>query len=99
MKRYSVYLTRSAQKDIDISRNFYESQSPGLGEYFYDSIIADLDSLKFMAGIHPIHFGFHRKLASRFPFTIYYEIENDRRVIVHALFHTRKKIPPQLSRR
>ena len=37
----------------------------------------DLDSLILFAGVHPIYFGFHRMLSKRFPFGIYYEVEND----------------------
>jgi hypothetical protein len=35
------------------------------------------DSLVLYAGIHPIHFGFHRMLSKRFPFGIYYEVEHE----------------------
>ena len=49
----------------------------GVGDYFLDSILSDLDSLILFVGIHPIYFGFHRMLSKRFPFGIYYEVEND----------------------
>jgi hypothetical protein len=55
---------------------FYDPQSKGLGDYFLDSIFADIESLHLYAGIHALHFGFHRLLASRFPFAIYYRIQN-----------------------
>jgi len=39
---------------------------------------SDLDSLEFfLPGVHPIYFGFHRMLSKRFPFGIYYEVEDD----------------------
>jgi len=49
MKSYALFLTELAQKDIYDSEKFYENQSPNLGVYFYDSIIVDLDALKFYA--------------------------------------------------
>jgi len=56
---------------------FYELCETGIGEYFIESILSDLDSLLLFAGVHPIYFGFHRMLSKRFPFAIYYEVEED----------------------
>lgn len=39
--------------------------------------LADLDSLQIYGGIHSVHFGYYRMLAKRFPFAIYYRIEDD----------------------
>jgi hypothetical protein len=52
MQSYTLFLTELSQKNIYESQDFYEEQSPNLGIYFYDSIISDLDALKFYAGIH-----------------------------------------------
>jgi hypothetical protein len=49
----------------------------GVGDYFLDSILSDLDSLVLFAGVHSSDFGFHRMLSKRFPFGIYYEMEGD----------------------
>jgi hypothetical protein len=58
MKYYDIFLTELAQDDIESSREFYENQSLYLGTYFYDSLLADLDALRFYAGIHQRHYGF-----------------------------------------
>ncbi len=89
MKSYALSLTKLSQEDIYLSEAFYEEQSQNLGTYFYNSIISDLDTLKFYAGIHAKYFGFYRMLTKRFPYAIYYEIK-DEIVIVHAILHTRK---------
>jgi hypothetical protein len=70
--RAVVVLTEAAD-DIASARDFYESIESGLGDYFSDSIITDLESLSLLHGIHAKHFGFHRMLAGHFPFGIYYE--------------------------
>lgn len=57
---------------------FYEDNAPGLGDYFLSSIDADVKSLRVYAGIHEIVEGFHRMLAKRFPFAIYYTFTADR---------------------
>ena len=62
MKSYNVLLTDEAKEDLVLSEEFYESISPGLGVYFRDSIIADLDALHFFGKIHEKHFGFYRMI-------------------------------------
>lgn len=41
---------------------------------FFQRIFEDIDSLSETAGIHERHFGYHRKIASRHPFLIYYRM-------------------------
>ncbi len=97
MTRYQLYVTPLADNDLSESKRFYDEQSPGLGTYFVDSIISDLDALTFYGGIHPEHFGYYRMVAKRFPFVIYYEIESDL-AIIHAILPTRKD-PKSLEER
>ena len=74
-----------AAEDLESGAQFYESCATGVGDYFVDSILSDFDSLVLFAGVHPIYFGFHRMLSKRFPFGIYYEVEND---VVLRLCHS-----------
>jgi hypothetical protein len=89
MKKYSLFLTELSKQDLLLSENFYEQQSIGLGIYFRNSLIADLDALTFYGGIHAKTFGHYRMLAKRFPYAIYYEVEEDM-LIVHAILDLRK---------
>lgn len=53
-----------------------------MGDYFTDSILADIESLALYHGIHQRFFGLHRMLAHRFPFGIYYrETKSETQVI------------------
>jgi hypothetical protein len=61
----------SAWEDLASGFRFYESQQPGLGNYFLESVFADLDPLKAHAGHHRKVFGFHRVLSKRFPCAAY----------------------------
>lgn len=71
-----VRVLRPALNDLVAGRRFYARQEKALGDYFFDSVFADIDSLALYGGIHRIIFGFHRKPATRFPFAIVYsEIE------------------------
>ena len=67
-----VIVLADAAEDIEAARDFYETQEVGIGEYYVDSLLTDIESLGLFSGIHPLHFEFHRMLASRFPFGIYY---------------------------
>jgi len=41
-----------AEQDLLDGFEFYERQSPGLGDYFLDSLFADIESLYLYAGVH-----------------------------------------------
>lgn len=59
-----------------------------MGDYFAAALAADIESLKFFAGVHPLHFGYHRALAKRFPFAIYYLVQPGF-VEIHAVLDLR----------
>lgn len=84
-----IEILDEAEKDLVDGFAFYEQQSKGLGDYFLDSIFAEVESLHLYAGIHALHFGYHRLLAKRFPFAIYYRVENDT-VQVYAILDCRR---------
>jgi len=74
-----VRILDSALEDLDLGRNFYERQSEGLGAYFLDSLLSEIDSLILFAGIHREVFGYYRLLARRFPYAVYYRIDTGSR--------------------
>ena len=51
-----------ASQDIIDGFFFYEKQAPGLGAYFVDSLIADIESLHLRGGTHSMRFGYHREI-------------------------------------
>ncbi len=72
-----IQILKAVESDLLDGYYFYEVQETGLGMYFLDSLYADIESLKLYAGIHSIHFGkYHRLLSKRFPFAVYYKVEN-----------------------
>jgi hypothetical protein len=84
-----VRILESARKDLRAGYNFYERQEKGIGEYFLNSLFADIDSLTLYGGVHPEKFGFHWMLASRFPYAVYYRLEREE-VIVRAVLDCRR---------
>ncbi len=78
-------LLRAAIEDLAEGKSFYDLQQQGVGDYFFDSLFSDIEALELHAGIHPLHFGFHRSLASRFPHAIYYKLLDGEAVIFRVL--------------
>lgn len=72
-----IEILDDAKEDLVDGFRFYNEQLPGLGSYFLDSLFADIDSLLLYAGTHRTIYGSFRSMASRFPFAIYYRLEND----------------------
>lgn len=69
---------------------FYEKQGEGLGEYFFDSLFSDIDSLVLYGGIHAKVYGYHRMLSKRFPYAIYYKLGEEARIIVYRILDLRR---------
>ena len=67
----------SAIKDLERGRDFYNAQDEDLGPYFLDSLFSDIESLVIYGGVHSEHWGYHRLLSKRFPYAVYYLIDDD----------------------
>jgi hypothetical protein len=46
-----IEILDEAQEDLIQGFRFYESQEPGLGNYFLDCLFSDIDSLLVYAGV------------------------------------------------
>ncbi|MCX7100743.1 MAG: type II toxin-antitoxin system RelE/ParE family toxin [Methylobacter sp.] len=80
-----VHVLRSAVNYLAKARKFYDRQEAGIGDYFFDSFFSEIDSLVLFGGIHSVHFGFHRLLAKRFPYAIYYKVRNGEAIVFRVL--------------
>ena len=92
-----VDILPQARDDLLVGFRFYERQARGLGSYFRESILEDVDSLAVQGGIHAKVFGYHRSPSKRFPFAIYYRVEANV-VRVRAILDCRKN-PSWIRRR
>lgn len=80
-----IRLLSLAEADLLAGFRFYEKQAPGLGDYFLDSLYADIESLRLYAGIHRRVWDYHRMFAKRFPFAVYYDVSGDEVRVWHIL--------------
>ena len=93
-----IRILRSAEEDLLAGHAFYEQRGEGLGAYFLDSLFSDIDSLQLYGGIHSAHFGgYHRLLSKRFPFAIYYRLD-DETVLIYAVLDCRQD-PKRIANR
>ena len=70
---------------MEKGKDFYDQQGDGLGQYFLDSLFADIDSLILYGGVHSVHWGYHRMFSNRFPYAIYYRVTEDIVVVWRVL--------------
>jgi plasmid stabilization system protein ParE len=92
-----IEILPEARDDLLAGFWFYERQARGLGADFRDSLDADIESLGRLGGVHGAVFGYHRKLSRRFPFAIYYRVDEDI-VRIRAILDCRKR-PSWIRRR
>ena len=85
---WRVSLRTAAKIDIEEARDWYDRQRPGLGEEFLLSIADALGSLEESPLRYPVYYrDFRRILTERFPYKVFYRIE-DEAVIVFRVLHS-----------
>lgn len=97
MNIQDIVLLEEAAQDMLDGKAFYDIQTLGIGNYFWDSLIADIESLHLYAGIHEQHFGLFRMLSKRFPYAVYYQV-TDKIAYVIAILPIRRN-PMWISKR
>ena len=80
-----IQILSEAEADLDDGRYFYESQEQGVGEYFWDSLLSDIESLIVYSGVHSKVYGYYRMSSKRFPYSIYYDLDVDTAYVIAIL--------------
>jgi len=57
MKIKEVFILEEAFDDLSQGKAFYDLQEAAVGDYFWDCLITDIESLIIYAGIHSKKFG------------------------------------------
>lgn len=82
--------TDRAKNDLEVAFVWYEKQRYGLGFEFLDCIeIAIKEVLTFPEMYQLCYSNFRRNVIRRFPFSIFYTIE-DNEIVVHSVFDNRQ---------
>jgi hypothetical protein len=67
MKIKDVVTLKEIANDLNEGKDFYDQSKSSVGDHFWGSLVADIESLIIYAGIHNKRYGLHRMLAKRFP--------------------------------
>lgn len=85
-----VRLRSEAEQDLSDAAAWYEEQLPGLGHQFLDEVLAAFSSITEAPLMYPvIHRNARRALIRRFPFGVYYLVENTAIVVVAVMHGSR----------
>ena len=80
-----IQILTDAENGLYEGRKFYDNQGKNVGDYFWDCPLSDIKSLIIFAGIHRKEFGFYRMLSKRFPYAIYYDVNDDVASVIAVL--------------
>jgi plasmid stabilization system protein ParE len=85
-----LILTPEAEADIADARVWYEEKREGLGEEFVLCVEAGLDHIRRApAGSSEIMRGVRRVVIRRFPYAIFYRVDEDQ-IAVLAVYHSNR---------
>ena len=82
-----VSIRHEAEIDIEEAATWYEGQRQGLGHEFLDEVLSLCQTIAEKPAMYPVvHRNTRRALIRRFPFGVYFRIE-DEQIIVVAVMH------------
>jgi len=82
--------TDRAKNDVELALEWYEKQRHGLGFEFLDCIeIALKEIITFPQMYQLCYSNYRRNVIRRFPFSIFYTIE-DNEIVIHSVFDNRQ---------
>jgi plasmid stabilization system protein ParE len=85
-----VVFRRRVRSDLAAAFDWYEEQSPGLGETLLSSVTSTFKSIEeFPEMFAVVHGAIRRATVSRFPFSVFYVVEPSRIVILRVLHTSR----------
>jgi plasmid stabilization system protein ParE len=85
--KYQLLVRRLAKADLERAAKWYEGQRPGLGKEFVGEVDAVLQRVKANPQQYQaIHRDVRHAVARRFPYGIFYRIE-DANIVVFAIVH------------
>jgi len=94
-----VFWRADALEDFDEAFHWYEEQRPGLGLEFARDLDSHIERLPSFPRAFPVVFeGLRRAILKRFPFGLYYLLE-DERIVVFGVLHLKRDILRILDRR
>lgn len=98
MQSFELIIVEQAIIEMEDAYRFYDARADNLGTEFSEEVFEVLDKVLLNPFLFPIKFKeVHEAVLNRFPYTITYEIV-DNKVVVLSVFHT-KRYPNEKLRR
>lgn len=85
MKIRDVVVIKEVVNDLKNGKHFYDRIQIEIGDYFWDCLVTDIESLFLYAGIHKKRNDLYQMLSKRFPYSIYYDIKDEIASVVAVL--------------
>jgi len=98
VKRYEIEAAPAVEADVEAAFDWYESEEPGLGFEFLEELRGTYYRILDQPfGYHDLRSGIRRALTRRFPYAVYFSMEDETIVIVAVLSTARD--PAEWQRR
>jgi plasmid stabilization system protein ParE len=82
--------TDRSKDDVGLAFEWYEKQRRGLGFEFLNSVELSINNILIFPEMYNIcYFNFRKCVIGRFPFSIFYTIE-DEEIVIHSVFDNRQ---------
>lgn len=82
--------TNRSKNDVELAFKWYEIQRRGLGFDFLDCVEISLSNILSFPEMYRMDYSnFRRCVIRRFPFSIFYTIEDDK-IVIHSVFDNRQ---------
>ncbi|MBN7799148.1 type II toxin-antitoxin system RelE/ParE family toxin [Parahaliea mediterranea] len=87
---YILRLREEAERDLEEAAFWYESQKPGLGHEFLDTVLGMVEAIEQNPRSYPVvHRNVHRTVLPRFPFAIFYLVREAEILIISVMHGSR----------
>lgn len=85
---FKIIILPSVYSEVSNAFNYYELQSPGLGERFYYDYLSNIARLKNNPLYYSYYHEFYRRiLLASFPYMIIYKVKDETTVVVYAVVY------------
>jgi toxin ParE1/3/4 len=90
MRGRPVRIQPRAKSQMAEAHDWYEARREGLGQEFLDEVARTLQLIGQNPTLHPIHHGrIRRVMTRRFPYLVFYLVDDDAAVVVAVLHASR----------